>query len=184
MDRARESGRQWREDMEPWLVSRGIITLNPYDKPLLESDNALEDDDSFVQMHKAKELGLFTKASQLMKPIRKVDLRMVDHCDFIIVNLDMKQEPCGTWEELFLANREMKPIVTHCAQGKKNMPNWLFAVFPHELMFDSWDEVKEYLRHIDEDEHVDHLSRWHFFDIEDKVRQILLNKDKGKLIPE
>ena len=46
-----------------------------------------------------------------MKQIRPVDLRMVDICDFLIVNLDLEVHATGTYEELYWANRCIKPIL-------------------------------------------------------------------------
>jgi hypothetical protein len=172
MDRAREAGKLWRDDLGPWLNKRKIIAFNPYDKPALDKAT-FEDDDAFEARHKAKAEGNFPFVAENMKHVRAFDLRMVDHSDFLIVNLDIEQYPCGTYEEIFAANRQKKPIVTRCAHGKKNMPDWLFGVYPHETMFDTWDEIKEYIRHIDEDKEIDTLGRWQFFDLEATIRELL-----------
>lgn len=177
MDRDREGGKQWRDDLLPWLKERQIIAFNPYQKPALDK-GTFEDDDAFVARHKAKVEGDYNFVRQNMKQVRAFDLRMVDHSDFLILNLDIHQHPCGTYEELFSGNRQKKPIITRCAHGKKNMPDWLFGVYPHETMFDTWDEVKEYIRHIDEDMEIDTLGRWQFFDLENAIREILNVKPK------
>ena len=53
----------------------------------------------------------YEELSGLMKTIRSVDLRLVDISDFLIVSLDLNTHPCGTYEEIFLANRQKKPII-------------------------------------------------------------------------
>lgn len=101
-----------------------------------------------------------------MRPIRNVDLRFTDMADFLIVNLDLEVHPCGTYNEVFIAVQQKKPIIIHCEQGKKEIPNWLWGCCKHELFFSTWHEVKEYLRHIDEDKEANHLGRWQLFDFE------------------
>ena len=59
---------------------------------------------------------------------------------------------------------QKKPVLIKCEQGKDNLPNWLFGVIPHELIFSNWADLLSYLRKVDSDEEVDHLDRWRFFD--------------------
>ena len=101
-----------------------------------------------------------------MKEIRNVDLRMVDISDFLIVNIDLDIYPCGTMEEIFLGNREKKPIILHMKQGKQNTPDWLFGAIPHQLIFSSWEEIRGYLTHINTSSSIDSYKRWYFFDME------------------
>ena len=100
-----------------------------------------------------------------MKTIRSVDLRLVDISDFLIVNLDLDHYACGTWEELFLANRSKKPIVIHIEQGKQNTPDWLFGTIPHQMIFSTWLELQSYLQYIDGNSQIEHHNRWRFFDL-------------------
>ena len=73
---------------------------------------------------------------------------------------------CGSYHEAFVAVAQKKPLLIMCQQGKQNVPNWLFGVVPHEHMFGSWSELIEYIHHINEDEEVEDLNRWRFFDWE------------------
>ena len=100
-----------------------------------------------------------------MKTIRSVDLRLVDISDFLIVNLDLDIHPCGTYEEIFWANRQKKPIIIHMVQGKENAPDWLFGTIPHEMIFSSWDDIKSYLGSINEIDEINNYNRWYFFNI-------------------
>ena len=105
----------------------------------------------------------YDELSKVMKTIRNVDLRLVDISDFLIVNLDLDIHPCGTYEEIFLANREKKPILINVAQGKQNAPDWLFGTIPHQMIFDSWLDLQEYLMYIDGAEEIVTYNRWYFF---------------------
>ena len=101
-----------------------------------------------------------------MKPICAVDLRMVDIAHFLVMDLDVDVHMCGSYHEAFMAVFQKKPVLIKCEQGKNSLPNWLFGVIPHELIFSTWADLLAYLREIDSSETVDHLDRWRFFDFE------------------
>lgn len=170
MDRVPDGGIQWRQQITPWLNSRGIIVLDPTNKPC---KIGIENPETRKKRHDAKVNGDY---SLLLadKEVRAVDLRMVDKADFIIVNIDLESHPCGTYEEIFFANREKKPILIHCIQGKNLAPDWLFWTFPQENIFGTWDELKTYIDHIAFGTNPDRLKRWMFFDLE-QVTQAAIN---------
>lgn len=170
MDRVKDGGVGWRDAIEPWLESRGVITYNPCNKPI---DIGLEDADVRKTINEMKNRGEYDKIRPLYQDIALIDLRCVDIVDFLIINIDLDIHPCGTYEELFLANRSKKPILIRIEQGKKNTPNWLLFRLPHELIFDTWDDLKSYLHKVDCQEEVKHLNRWRFFDIYNKTTKAL-----------
>ena len=68
----------------------------------------------------------------------------------------------GSYNEAFLAVNQKKPVLVMCKQGKDNIPNWLFGVVPHEMMFSNWTELRSYLYFINSNEEVNHMNRWRF----------------------
>ena len=162
MDRCPNNGQTWRSQLTPILTNMGVTVLNPISKPI---NIAKEDEDTRKYKQKLKELKNYDTLSSVMKEIRNVDLRMVDISDFLIVNLDLDIYPCGTMEEIFLANRQKKPIIMRIAQGKSYTPDWLFGTIPHQMIFSEWFEVIEYLKHIDTSDSFDSYNRWYFFQI-------------------
>lgn len=162
MDRVPDRGVTWRDNITPFLESLGIVVFNPIKKPSIEGS---EDEQTHTYKLKLKKELKFDELSHLMKTIRSVDLRLVDISDFLIVNLDIEQHPCGTYEEIFLANRSKKPVIIHMEQGKNLAPDWLFGTIPHQMIFSSWDEIKEYLKHIDNSQNIQTYKRWQFFTI-------------------
>ena len=52
---------------------------------------------------------------------------------------------CGSYEEISTANRQKKPVLVWCEQGKMLAPNWLFFMLPHEHIFSSMDQLLAYL---------------------------------------
>ena len=165
MDRVPDAGAVWWECLSKEIKRLGVGVFNPCDKP---SDFAPEDEGTREKINQLKERGDYSEVASIMKPICSVDLRMVDIAHFIVMNLDMDTHLCGSYHEAFLAIAQKKPVLIRCKQGVNDMPNWMFGVVPHQLMFSSWSQLMDYLHHINNYPEVDHLDRWRFFDF-DKV---------------
>lgn len=163
MDRVSDGGLGWRIDIQHALSDLEIYWLDPTHKPI---DIGIEDLENRKHRHKMKEAGSFDVVATDMRIIRSVDLRMVDISDFLIVNLDLDIHACGTYEELYLANREKKPIIIRIEQGKGAVPDWILGTVPHQMIFSTWEEVHGYLSHIAHDPVIEHFRRWMFFDFE------------------
>ncbi len=153
-----ENEMEWREALKPFLRSLGIRIFDPCDLPI-----NVVCEDKWLQQRLLRE-EQYDELSAMMKELRCIDLRAVGVCDFIIVNIDTSIYTCGTFEELFQANRERKPVLIRCKQGKSAAPPWLFGTVPHELIFSTWDEIKNYLLKIDTSEGVLLKRRWYLFD--------------------
>jgi len=162
IDRVDDRGTGWREKISPFLDSLGIIVFNPITKP---TEIGLEDSDTHLVKTKLKSSKRYDELASMMKVIRSVDLRLVDISDFLIVNLDLNIHPCGTYEEIFWANRQKKPILIHMVQGKENAPDWLFGTVPHQMIYSDWGDMYAYLEHIDNSENINSYNRWYFFSI-------------------
>lgn len=171
IDRTADSGHGWRNALIPYLEELGVTVFNPLNKPI---DIGLEHDDARAARDKYKKTQDWDALADIMKKVRCVDLRMVDVCDFIVACLDLSEHPCGTYEELFWANREKKPILVYCKQGKAQIPDWLFGAIPHQHMFDTWVDLKLYLNHVAYDKEYEHYKRWFLFNnLSQKVPEIV-----------
>ena len=162
MDRVKDRGKGWRQEITPFLESLGIVVFNPITKP---TEIGLEDHDTHLVKTKLKKKKRYEELSSMMKVIRSVDLRLVDISDFLIVNLDLDIHPCGTYEEIFWANRQKKPIIIHMVQGKEHTPDWLFGTVPHQMIYSDWNDIYGYLEHINSSENINTYNRWYFFNI-------------------
>lgn len=162
MDRVSDRGNGWRDEITPFLEDLGIAVFNPIKKPTMLGK---EDQETHKYKIELKNQEKYEELSLLMKTIRSVDLRLVDISDFLIVNLDLDIHPCGTYEEIFWANRQKKPIIIHMVQGKRFAPDWLFGTIPHDMIFSSWYEIKNYLYKIDSNTEINSYNRWYFFNI-------------------
>jgi len=160
MDRVADRGNGWRDNITPFLQHLGVIVFNPIKKPTIIGQ---EDEQTHKYKIRLKKEKNYNELSSLMKVIRSVDLRLVDISDFLVVNLDLDIHPCGTYEEIFWANRQKKPIVVHMVQGKQNAPDWLFGTIPHQMIFSTWNEIQEYLTYINNYSEIETYNRWYFF---------------------
>jgi hypothetical protein len=117
-----------------------------------------------VERKQWKEEGKWEKLHKYMKYIRKIDLRLCDKADFSIVYIDNNVQSFGTLEELFILNRQKKPVLVVLKQGKKEASDWLFGTLPPRFLFDSFDELFKYLDYVDKAdlEDFDSLDRWVF----------------------
>jgi hypothetical protein len=159
MDRVADGGAGWRNTITPMLEELKISVLNPCKKPVASSKESQE---SRMIIQHYKETGQFNKIREEFGHIRNADLRCVDVSDFLIAHIDIRIHACGAYEEITTANRQKKPVLIWCEQGKQMAPNWLFFMLPHEHIFGSMDQLIAYLYEISMLENTDDLKRWFF----------------------
>jgi hypothetical protein len=181
IDHAKDYGITWREEITPFLNSLGVIVLNPCKKPTQEG-NEVGDDQNILK--KLQEVEAYDKLSEKMRQIRSIDLRMIDISDFVIVRLDMEIPACGSIEEITLANKQKKPVLIWCPQGRKRLYRWIYGMIPWTHTFDTLDELKQYLNYINSAEKIyeteKKINRWRFFDYPSLFNQIVPVQDLNK----
>lgn len=160
MDRVDDGGVTWRNKISPTLSKLNINILNPCNKPIY---NSIEDDYSRQWIEYYKETEQYEKIKKNYSIIRCADLRCVDVSDFIIAHIDLSVHACGTYEEIVTANRQKKPVLVWCEQGKQKAPNWLFFMLPHQHIFGNCETLIEYLHQVNSISNIDTLGRWIFF---------------------
>jgi hypothetical protein len=161
MEFCRDFGADWRKKIRTDLSDIGIIWLDPTDKPI----NVLDEQTLVQNIKTARVSEDYPAIARDVKLIRHIDLRMTDISDFLIVNIDLTIPTCGTWEELYNANRAKKPCLVHVAQGKVATPAWLFGVLPHQHIFSTWEEICIYIRSVDSGDNESDYNRWLFFNL-------------------
>ena len=162
IDHAKDDGVGWRNKLKKFLSKRGVKVLDPCDKPIAYSAYK-EIEGEKQKMMELKESGRYFELTQQMRNIVHVDLRMVDVSDVVIVYLDTSISMCGTYHELINALQQRKPTLVVIEGGKAKAPNWLFGIMNFNFMFDSFDDLKTFLKQIDEGVITADLSRWVFF---------------------
>jgi len=160
IDRIDDDGVGWRKS----LIARcendnlGIVFFDPCDKPKgLGSEIGLEKE----KVKSLVELGLWEEARECVKMFRHYDLRAIDRCDFVVVKIDINTHLCGTYNEIFLAERQNKPIFVIMGEGqkKKDIPTWLISFINENEIFESEDEFMIYLNKINNGE-IELDKRW------------------------
>ena len=95
MDRVPDGGVGWRDKITPLLESKGVVVLNPCDKPV---EVGIEDSCTRVKIESLKEHDEYSKIKKEYGVIRTLDLRCVDISDFLIASIDIDVHACGTYE--------------------------------------------------------------------------------------
>ena len=147
-----ENGNDWRKVVEARLAPRGVKLFNPYEKPFMEGlgfdlCETKEVQSRIIQLRQEEK---YDEVAKIMRPVRSFDLAMVDKVDFIIARLSNLEYTCGTWEELFTANKSKKACYVAFMQGKKKCPLWLLGTIPHEYIFDSVEDILVEIEKIDD----------------------------------
>ena len=154
-------GRGWRDDMTEFLDSRGVVVFNPYKKSFINAPE--ENEKTIVDLTGMMENNDYEIVEKRMKEVRAFDLSMVDRSDFIICYINPKVPTFGTMEELSWAARLKRPVFIVVDGGKSKTPLWVMGMFPHKYIYNSFDEVREMLRSIDDGEKVIDSDRWRLF---------------------
>ena len=145
MEASKDWGMGWRKRFTEKAKSAGLnlVVLNPADKP---AGLMKEGKDDWAEVRRSKD---YPKIASYVKQIRRVDLRMVDLSDFLVVMVDKNVHACGTYDETFTAEDQHKPIFVICEGGLDNLPQWLFDVVNFEEVFDSDDALIKHLVDLD-----------------------------------
>ena len=163
IDHAEDDGVGWRQEVGKWLRQRGVIVMDPTDKPTSQT-KFKEIDEEKQKLIELKKLGRWEELRTYMKEIVLADLRMVEVSDLNIVYIDTDIHLCGTYEELFVSLRQRKPTFVVAAHGKESLSVWLYGRMNPNFIFESFDELKDYLNGIDNGLIEPDPTRWVFFD--------------------
>ncbi len=149
IDRVPDDGIQWREEIKQKCetIKLPFIFLDPTDKPDgLGCEVGLEK----YKIKNHLNNGNWEEASEWSRNVRHIDLRMIDKTDLYIVYIDLDSHLCGTYNELFEAENQQKPLfaIMKSPYTKKDFPGWLVSIFREEEVFNSVDECVDYLNKI------------------------------------
>jgi hypothetical protein len=165
IDFAENMGADWRNAITPKLEEMNVKVFDPL-KHIFYGTDKLEANKR-PKMDLLLEEERFDELREEMKDINHWDLRAIDLSSFIIVNYDVKTFMCGTHEEIFVANKQDKPVLMMIGDNRKNLPKWIYGRFPYDHMFESWEELIEYLDKINSLPHYAFTKadekRWIFF---------------------
>jgi hypothetical protein len=142
MDRVVDGGRDWRKEISSRLWDLKINVIDPCDKPIQFGP---ENPETRTELKKLLDMGKYDEYAARIKEIALIDLGFCDMSDFLIAKVDIDVHMCGTYEEIFTANRMKRPILVWCPQGKNNIPAWLWGRLSHEMFFSTMDELIDHI---------------------------------------
>lgn len=179
MERMSDNGENWRKIATTYLNKLGIGVFNPADKA---TDLAPEDAETkkyhnslresirvYLSEGNKERASLYMQEfSSIIKEVVSADIRMVDLSSAILLHVDPDVHMCGSYSEQAWACLQRKPVIIFCEKGIHRIPGWLWGHCQWQMFFGSLDEALDYVRHIHEDETIDRLNRWKFFNF-DKI---------------
>ncbi len=153
IDRVTDDGVGWRNYIKRVCEEKGfgIRFFDPCDKPKNFGSEI------GVEKYKVKKMiseGRWEEAQKFVKNFRHYDLRAIDWCDFVIAKVDVNVHMCGSYDEMFLAEREHKLILVIMGEGqtKKDIPLWLVSFINEQEIFNNEDECIDFLSKMDKKE--------------------------------
>lgn len=146
IDYADDHGIGWREDITKELSELGILVLDPTNKPGSLISEAHEEQELIKEYKKNRN---WSSLCKFMKQIRRTDLRLVDMSDFIIAVIDTNVHMCGTYDEIFTAEDQHKPVLFIVPNGIESLSSWMYSVINPAEVFDSVDSCMTYIKNID-----------------------------------
>lgn len=148
---ANDDGVSWRTELKDKAQSLipKVKFFDPTNKPPgLGSEIGFEK--NTIQQWKRE--GKYDLVVKGVKKYRRLDLRMVDNSNFLIIHIDLDKYTVGSHDEMFLAERQKKPIFVIINQGKSMAPDWIFAITKHEYIFNNINDCIGYLRKLNSGE--------------------------------
>lgn len=142
----------WSEEEKRSLETLGLIIKDPFNDPKQKWTSDL---------YEARDTKNFPKIREIAKRFVRKDLACVDRSDFIIAKLPYAVPTAGTVHEIIQSNEKKKPTLLICDKGKEWMPLWFYGFIPLRYMFNNFQEVLNYLREVDNKQHIED-DRWHF----------------------
>lgn len=149
IDNATDDGVGWRRQLVAALKQYNVQAriIDPTDKPTHLKKEVGEEKQ---QQRALRAAGKFKELVKFVGEYRHHDLRFVDLSDLLIAYVDPDIHMCGTYDEIFTAERQKKPRLLIVKGGLTKCPFWLFDVFDLKDMFGSVEECAERLDDINQ----------------------------------
>lgn len=140
-----------------WRIAPKKILIEEFGVELLDPF-ADEKQKWTTALYEAQKKSDFPTMRKIASGFVRKDLCWVDRCDFLIAYLPYKVPTTGTHHEIINGNNAKKPTLLICPEGKQYVPLWYYGFVGEkddDYMFDSWDELYEYLRQVNNWEHTE-----------------------------
>jgi len=145
IESVKDSGVSWRRIFSK-MIKKEKITIQIIDPTNKKGKIAFEIGNEREKIQQLKLQNKFSEVKSIMKKIRRWDLRAVDKSDLIVAYIDKNIPSCGTWDEIVTGERQQKPILVIAEGGKTSIPDWAFAIFEEEYIFDTIEDCVYFLK--------------------------------------
>lgn len=143
---SKDDGIGWRQEFIKSCNNEGLkfTYFDPTNKPpgLLGQEVGFEKQ----KAKRLKEGNRWTELHRYVKNYIRIDLRLVDLSDIVVVFCDTDTFMTGSWHEMFLSLGQKKPTFLICKKGKKDAPDWIFGLMDHKYIFNSVEECVYHLK--------------------------------------
>lgn len=151
----------WRAEFKQEAEKMGIVTLSPLDRVFINFE--LESPEFREKMFECLESGDMITVHEKMKAIRRRDLAMIDHSNFVVAVLNATLPTFGTIEELSFAQRANKPVFIVVTPNYTRIPLWLLGMFKPTVFYRRLRDVIDDLKSLDSGERDLNQEEWRIF---------------------
>jgi hypothetical protein len=146
MESAKDGGKTWREEITPVLHSIGYSVFNPC---LSEADRlGLSSDEIQQALTKCKKSKDWQNFQMIMDEIQKSDIEAIESSDFLIMMLNHKSGPGGTYQEQIYASLHKKPTLGICVGDINDENSWMMnSVLNSGRIFYTVDAIERFLNY-------------------------------------
>ena len=139
----------WRDNFTALVKFHNLQLkiINPCNKPLAAG---VAINSEFNASNNLRKQEKWVELQRVVKKFRKQDLRFTDIADSIVIYVNRDIHLCGSYDELFLAESQRKPLFCIVEGGLPKLPTWLFGVFKLENIFATVEDCVEHLKKLDE----------------------------------
>ena len=148
--------------MKAFCKMLNIICMSPIERVF--SNFPVESPSLQSELKAKRKKGQLLQVHRKMKEIRRRDLSMIDHSNFVIIVLDTTRPTYGTIEELVVAEKSNKPVFIVVKPNLKHIPLWLLGMFKPNCFYRSLSHVKDALLSLDSGESKLEKKHWKIFD--------------------
>lgn len=142
MESMRDKQAHWRNRLKPMLLDLGFQKKNIVDPVERQPEGEYQELD---RLRGERDWDGF---QALAKKIVQHDLRYVDLCDILVGHLFHGVQTCGTWDEVFMACLQRKPVFLAMNEWQDKCPAWIVGRIGHEMMHENIEEVVENLKRL------------------------------------
>ena len=144
IEAAKDDGVGWRQKFIA-MVREANVGLKFVD-PTNKNDSVVSEIGAArEQLRNLKKNREFEEVTSIMQRVRRWDLRAVDLCHIIVVNINDDIPTVGTVDEVVRASNQNKPILAIVDGGPENCPDWYFPYIKYMEMFHNVEDLVDYL---------------------------------------